>query len=240
MTEGNGDVRELPKGWLITKLKKVCEVVRGGSPRPMGNPKYFNGNIPFIKIADITKVKGKTIFDAETKVNEEGSKKSRLLPKGSLILSNSGTVCIPKFLGAEACIHDGFVAFLGLPDEISKEYLFYYFQYLRPYVIQKHKQGITQVNLNIEIVSDFDLRLPPTNEQKRIIDKIEELSSDLDQGIESLKTAQKQLKVYRQAVLKWAFEGKLTGEHPTFAKILAARQDRGVRLGTPPHDSQRD
>ena len=212
MTEGNGDVRELPKGWLITKLGKVCEVVRGGSPRPMGNPKYFNGNIPFIKIADITKVKGKTIFDAETKVNEEGSKKSRLLPKGSLILSNSGTVCIPKFLGAEACIHDGFVAFLGLPDEISKEYLFYYFQYLRPYVIQKHKQGITQVNLNIEIVSDFDLRLPPTNEQKRIIDKIEELSSDLDQGIESLKTAQKQLKVYRQAVLKWAFEGKLTEE----------------------------
>jgi len=93
----------------------------------MGNPKYFSGNIPFIKIADITKIKGKTIFTAETKVNEEGSKKSRLLPKGSLILSNSGTVCIPKFLGTEACIHDGFVSFLSLPDEISREYLFYYF-----------------------------------------------------------------------------------------------------------------
>ncbi|MBW4521108.1 MAG: restriction endonuclease subunit S [Scytolyngbya sp. HA4215-MV1] len=212
MTEGNGEVRELPKGWLLTKLGQVCEVVRGGSPRPMGNPKYFSGNIPFIKIADITKIKGKIIFDAETKVNEEGSKKSRLLPKGSLILSNSGTVCIPKFLGAEACIHDGFVSFLGLSNEISKEFLFYYFQYLRPYVIQKHKQGITQVNLNIEIVSDFDLKLPPTNEQNRIIEKIEELFSDLDQGIESLKTSQKQLKVYRQAVLKWAFEGKLTEE----------------------------
>jgi type I restriction enzyme, S subunit len=135
-----------------------------------------------------------------------------LLPKGSLILSNSGTVCIPKFLGAEACIHDGFVSFLGLPKEISKEFLFYYFQYLRPYIVQKHKQGITQVNLNIEIVSDFDLNLPPTNEQNRIVEKIEELFSDLDQGIESLKTAQKQLKVYRQAVLKRAFEGKLTEE----------------------------
>jgi len=52
--------------------------------------------------------------------------------------------------------------------------------------------------------------LPPFAEQQRIVEKIEELFSALDQGIESLKTAKKQLKVYRQVVLKWAFEGKLT------------------------------
>ena len=52
--------------------------------------------------------------------------------------------------------------------------------------------------------------LPPMFEQERIVEKIEELFSDVDQGVESLKTVQKQLKIYRQAVLKWAFEGKLT------------------------------
>ena len=52
--------------------------------------------------------------------------------------------------------------------------------------------------------------LAPLDEQQQIIEKIEELFSDLDKGIDSLKTAQKQLKVYRQVVLKWAFEGKLT------------------------------
>ena len=54
--------------------------------------------------------------------------------------------------------------------------------------------------------------LPPTNEQHRIVAKIEELFSELDKGIENLKTAQAQLKVYRQALLKHAFEGKLTAQ----------------------------
>ncbi|MEP6879305.1 MAG: restriction endonuclease subunit S, partial [Nitrosospira sp.] len=54
--------------------------------------------------------------------------------------------------------------------------------------------------------------LPPANEQNRIVAKIEELFSELDKGIESLKTAQAQLKVYRQALLKHAFEGKLTAK----------------------------
>jgi len=52
--------------------------------------------------------------------------------------------------------------------------------------------------------------LPPSKEQQRIVSKLEELFSELDKGIEFFKTAREQLKVYRQAVLKHAFEGKLT------------------------------
>jgi type I restriction enzyme, S subunit len=58
--------------------------------------------------------------------------------------------------------------------------------------------------------SESVLPLPPLPEQHRIVAKIEELFSSLDKGVEDLKTAQQRLKVYRQAVLKWAFEGKLT------------------------------
>jgi type I restriction enzyme S subunit len=54
------------------------------------------------------------------------------------------------------------------------------------------------------------ISIPPLAEQHRILEKIEELFSELDKGIETLKTAQQQLKVYRQAVLKYAFEGKLS------------------------------
>ena len=56
----------------------------------------------------------------------------------------------------------------------------------------------------------MELPLPPLKTQQQIVSKIEELFSEIDKGIEELKTAQQQLKVYRQAVLKWAFEGKLT------------------------------
>lgn len=60
--------------------------------------------------------------------------------------------------------------------------------------------------------TDYDVAYPSTSEQKQIVSNIEELFSELDKGIEELKTAQQQLKVYRQAVLKWAFEGRLTNE----------------------------
>ena len=64
--------------------------------------------------------------------------------------------------------------------------------------------------VSFDQIGEFDLLLPPINEQTRIVEKIEELFSELDKGVESLKTAQQQLKVYRQALLKQAFEGKLT------------------------------
>jgi type I restriction enzyme, S subunit len=81
---------------------------------------------------------------------------------------------------------------------------------MRPYVIQRHKQGVTQVNLNTTIVKEFKILLPPLPEQSVIVSKIELLFSELDNGIANLKLAQEQLKVYRQAVLKKAFEGELT------------------------------
>jgi type I restriction enzyme S subunit len=212
---------ELPKTWEWVRLGDICEVVRGGSPRPMDDPKYFSGNIPFLKIADITKVPGKFVFDAQTKVNELGAEKSRLLKKGSLVLTNSATVCVPKFLGVDACIHDGFVAFQSFTREVSLDFLYHFFNHTRPYVVQKHKQGVTQVNLNIEIVTRFEIPLPPLGEQQRIVAKLEELFSELDAGLASLKTVAQQLKTYRQAVLKWAFEGKLTNDSVTEGALPA-------------------
>lgn len=66
--------------------------------------------------------------------------------------------------------------------------------------------------VNFAQIGDFKILVPPTDEQVRIVTKIEELFSELNKGIESLKTAREMLTVYRQAVLKHAFEGKLTEE----------------------------
>ena len=72
--------------------------------------------------------------------------------------------------------------------------------------------GVSYPAVKDEQVRDQPLWLPPTEEQRRIVAKIEELFSELDKGVESLKTARAHLKVYRQAVLKHAFEGKLTAQ----------------------------
>lgn len=78
--------------------------------------------------------------------------------------------------------------------------------------IDRMKTGINDSGLNLTHSRFLKLAIPlaPTDEQKRIVAKIEELFSELDSGTQSLKTAREQLKVYRQAVLKHAFEGKLT------------------------------
>jgi type I restriction enzyme S subunit len=85
---------------------------------------------------------------------------------------------------------------------------------LQPYLnaINAETSSVTVKHLSSRTVEEIPLPLPPLPEQHRIVEKIEALFSELDKGIEQLKTAQQQLKVYRQSVLKWAFEGRLTAE----------------------------
>lgn len=217
--------KTLPSGWTTARIDSICEVVRGGSPRPMGDPRFFGGTIPFVKIADVTRSDGFRLCETETTVTHEGALRSRLIPAGRLILTNSATVCVPIFLGVDACIHDGFVAFERLPDCVHQKYLYYFFKYIRPYVLDQHKQGVTQVNLNTSIVGEMMLILPPPAEQGRIIARIEELFSELDKGVESLTAAREQLMVYRQSLLKHAFQGTLNG-HRDYAGTA-----RDVELG---------
>jgi type I restriction enzyme S subunit len=98
-------------------------------------------------------------------------------------------------------------------------------------------------NLKFDDYTSIKVPLAPLAEQHRIVAKIEELFSALDKGIESLKTAQQQLKVYRQAVLKYAFEGKLTnpevreGELPEGWEVKALSQVGIWRGGGTPSKS---
>lgn len=206
------DSRQHPSGWVKTQIGDLLEIIRGASPRPKGDPRYFGGNIPWIMISDISREKGKYISTTKDSVTEDGAKKSRYLNAGTLILSNSGTVCVPKILAVDGCIHDGFVAFPDMPSDLARLYFFYWFDFIRPSIIQANRQGVTQVNLNTTIVKSIDIPLPPLPEQHRIVAKVEELFTKLDAGVEALRKLQVQLKRYRQAVLKAAFEGKLTAE----------------------------
>lgn len=90
-------------------------------------------------------------------------------------------------------------------DLVNIKLAYYYMQTI-------HLKGETHKRFWISEYSQLPVPLAPLNEQKRILAKLEQLLTDLDKGIEYLETTKQQLKVYRQAVLKWAFEGKLTNK----------------------------
>jgi type I restriction enzyme S subunit len=78
--------------------------------------------------------------------------------------------------------------------------------------IDRMKTGISDSGLNLthDRFATLEVPVAPPKEQFRIVAKIEELFSELDKGVESLTTAREQIKIYRQSVLKCAFEGKFT------------------------------
>jgi type I restriction enzyme S subunit len=205
-------VSDLPQGWSVSRLGDCLEVIRGASPRPKGDPRYFGGPISWISIRDINAVNGKYLTKTLEGVTEAGAAKSRLLEPGALILSNSGSVCLPKILKIQGCIHDGFLAFPNLQADFDTDYFYYMFNWMRPSVIAKHRQGMTQVNLNTDIVRNFLIPIAPRKEQTRIAAKLDTVVGKVDKCHERLSRVPQILRQFREAVLEAAVSGRLTEE----------------------------
>ncbi|CAI8755576.1 type I restriction enzyme, S subunit [Pseudomonas sp. IT-196MI5] len=223
-----------PPQWKEIVLGDYIDVSRGASPRPKGDPRYFGGSIPWISIRDINAEKGKFLTKTSEGVTEAGADKSRLIQPGGLILSNSASVCIPKILKIAGCIHDGFVTFPNIEEHFCANYFYYYFDWLRPAVIDKHKQGVTQVNLNTEIIRSFTVPIPPFPEQIRIAKKLDELLFQVDTLKARIDAAPTLLKRFRQSVLAAAVSGRLTNEwREAFpnAKAIDIPSEKELELG---------
>ena len=214
----------------MVRLGDYLNVIRGASPRPKGDPCYFGGDIPWISISDITREPGKYLSRTREFVTRAGAEKSRLLPAGTLILSNSGTVCVPKILRVDGCIHDGFVAFPDLPDSFDKNYLYWFFEYVRPSIIEANRQGITQVNLNTGIVREIRLPLTSIERQREIVAELEKQFSRLDEAVANLQRVKANLKRYKASVLKAAVEGRLVETEATLARREGRTYETGEQL----------
>ena len=204
---------EVPNNWVWTTVDELCDVVRGGSPRPAGDEKYYNGAIPFLKVADLTKDDEIYVYKAEYTIKEAGLKKTRLVNEGTLLLTNSGaTLGVPKITTFSTTFNDGIAAFLYINKEIQL-YL-YWFLKSKTDSFRKIDQGAAQPNLNTDLIKSIPIPLPPLTEQKRIIKEIKRwfsLINQIDQNKSDLQTIIKQAK---SKILDLAIHGKLVPQDP--------------------------
>ena len=167
---------DIPAGWKWVRLGEISDIVRGGSPRPAGDKTYYDGNIPFLKVADITNSDEKELWTYTYTIKEAGLKKTRFVDKETLMLTNSGaTLGIPKICMIATTFNDGIAAFLDIKNRITKDYLFYYLKSKTQWFLKEAAKGQGQPNLNTDIISATVLALPPLAEQEEIVNKIETL-----------------------------------------------------------------
>jgi len=207
MTENNN----IPKHWQLKKLGEVCDIRNGKNQKAVVNP---NGKYPIYGSAGIM-----------------GYADEYLCGEGATIIGRKGTINRPIYVRTKFWNVDTAFGFSPFIELIESRFLFFFCQ---SFNFHKLDKSTTIPSLAKTDLQKIELPIPPLPEQLAIVSKIEELFSELDNGIAQLKTAQQQLKVYRQSLLKWAFEGKLTnknvkdGELPEGWKMLKTGDVIGV------------
>lgn len=208
------ELGELPDGWSKATVGEVATLFRGVTySKDQASISPQIGMKPILRGNNIN---GELNFDDLVYVPEALIAPEQVISAGDIIfaMSSGSKHLVGKSAKARISFDGGFGAFCGLlraTEAINKDFLHYVFQgsdFRR--AISEVSKGSNINNLKREHILDFEFSCPPLAEQHRIVAKIEELFSELDQGVASLKTAREQLKVYRQSLLKNAFEGKLT------------------------------
>ncbi|TRX03022.1 restriction endonuclease subunit S [Candidatus Methylobacter oryzae] len=153
----DSELGEIPEGWEAKALGYFLEIKRGGSPRPIQDFMVPTG-YPWVKIADATADKSPFLFETKEFIKEKGLKKTVYLKKGALILTNSATPGLPKFLELDACIHDGWLYF---PEKrvFSDAYLYFLFLKIRGELIAQGN-GSVFTNLKTDILRNQIVLVP--------------------------------------------------------------------------------
>ena len=183
---------------VTMKLKDCCTIIAGQSPES----KYYNTEgvgIPFFQ--------GKTDFgEVYPTIRVYCSQPTKIAEKDDILLSVRAPVGPTNLSPGRVCIGRGLTAVR--PSEIlNLKYLLHYFRYFEAQLQQKGT-GTTFKAITQDVVKNLEVPIPSLEEQERIVAQIEELFSELDNGVETLQKTKQQLAVYRQAVLKDAFDAK--------------------------------
>lgn len=207
--------QQLPKGWKKTTFEDVAQVVSGGTPSTKLETNFAEKGkgIGWITPADLSKYTDKFISNGARDLSIDGYKScsAKLLPAGTVLLSSRAPIGYVAIAQSELSTNQGFKNFI-LSDDILSEYAYYYLKSIKS-TIESLGSGTTFLELSASNAKKIPIIYPTSKEtQQAIVNKIESLFDEIDEGIGRLKTAAQQIQQYRQSLLKNAFNGELTKE----------------------------
>ena len=221
------EIEDHPSGWARTSVGEVAIYQNGRAFKPSD---WGATGLPIIRIQNLNDP------SANYNYSDKQHEKKFLIKNGDLLFAWSASLGAYLWQGQDAWLNQHIFR-VDHTKTVDRQFLYHALTNITNDLYAKaHGSGMVHVTKGK--FEETPIWLPPRNEQRRIVAKFEELFSELDKGIESLKAARAKLSVYRQAVLKHAFEGKLTaqwreenrGKLETPEQLLARiKQDREAR-----------
>ena len=189
--------------WIEVELGEIFDFIGGGTPSKKESS-YWDGNIPWASIKDI---KGDYLLQTQDYITEEGlsnSSASLVFPNEIILATriNPGRPIISKI---KTAINQD-LKIVRPKISIDIKFIYYCFLNIERKMLEV-SSGTTVMGITLNSLKEVIIPLAPLPEQRAIAAKIEQLFSELDNGIANLKTAKSKLEIYRQAILKQAFEG---------------------------------
>lgn len=204
--------KTLPEGWINKELGDICDVIGGGTPKTKVS-EYWDGEVVWLSPIDLPPI-GEISFvsDSRKKITDLGLQKSsaKLLPKGSVVYSTRASIGKIAIAEVPLSTNQGFTNFI-CNEQISNYFLCYALKHFNKN-IEELSNSTTFKEVSKTAIKSFKIPLPPLEEQKRIVAKIDGLFAKIDKAISLTEESLKQAKNLLPSVLKEVFEkGKADG-----------------------------
>jgi type I restriction enzyme S subunit len=207
---------EVPEHWQVKQLRHVARIVRGASPRPAGDPKFFSSdesdesNVPWVTVAEITKDDSLYLTEVTEFLTPLGAEASQRFERGTVIFSNSGaTLGVPKILAIDCCANDGVVAFKSLDEQVHREFLYFFLSTTTERLRTEMKQGGGQPNLNTDIVKNIGIAVPSLDEQVAVVISVQQQTARFNDLIDEAQRGVALLQERRSALISAAVTGQI-------------------------------
>jgi type I restriction enzyme S subunit len=198
---------EIPQHWKVIKVKYLTKILRGKfTHRPRNDPKLYDGQYPFIQTGDVANA-NKLIMEYTQTLNENGYAVSKEFPSGTLVMTIAANIGDMAILNFNACFPDSIVGFVP-SDNTEIFFLYYLFSSMKKQFLSTAVLN-TQLNLNVERISNICTVIPPLDEQVKITNFLDKEMQKADQQKAKIQKAIALLKEYRTALITNAVTGKI-------------------------------